>query len=129
MEEIGCVNRYTCNTCSHYVNVMLLNTGTTCFSMSCPECLKHGRSDAFMSSGFYRIRIHGDQLCINKVMFRPRKLPENPALREHVLMGALVSANLGEPIDPLYPDCGDVSYPEWRDYAKQHWGVEPEPLL
>lgn len=128
MESIGSVNQYTCETCGHGMAVLLLNTGVTGFSKSCPLCTRNGNYDSFMASHFYRVRVDaefGFKLKIQQVMYRPRVLSDDPSLRHHLLNGGLISAEVGEPIDPLYPDCGDVSYQAWCDYTTEHWGTAP----
>lgn len=112
-ERIGSINVYLCRVCGFREGVVLLNTGVTGF---CKKCFNCGQLESY--SCFYHAQVRE----ISLVAFRPRDISLYPEWTSHVMKGGLIFKQIGEHIDPLYPDFQSEDLDDWKQYALLHYG-------
>jgi hypothetical protein len=78
------INTYTCNACGKSIVTDEVDKGTTPMFLACRAT--EGCSGR-MTSGMYQV---DQSLTPTFEWYRPRKLPRNPAMRQHVEMGGLM---------------------------------------
>lgn len=102
MENRGQINEYMCRSCGTGTHTINLCHGTTPFGIACPKC---NHPDSL--SSFYKLT---RRPIVTHAFYRPAKLPDDAAIADFILRGALICDALDKVLaeimhgDPVLPD-------------------------